>query len=232
MADQKPTLILLHGALGTKEEFHELLPKLSKRFELHPLTFEGHGEERSISRPFRIDHFVENVLGYLNEKNITQTNIFGYSMGGFVALTLAKHQPDRVKKVSTLGTVLQWSKEVADRECGFLNPEVIEKKVPHFAKELKKRHPNGWKKVVHNTREMLQYLGTHPDLVERDWDNIQIPTRFHVGDRDATAGLASTIEVYTKMQEAELSVLPGTPHPFDQVNKEKLAYSLKEFYLG
>jgi pimeloyl-ACP methyl ester carboxylesterase len=229
MSDQKQSLILLHGALGTKNELDELSPTLGDHFDLHSLNFEGHGENNLNHRPFRISHFAENVLSYLDENQISKAHIFGYSMGGYVALTLAKNHPERVEKVATLGTVLQWNKEIAGRECRYFNPVKIEEKVPHFAKILNQRHPNGWKEVVDKTREMLQYLGGNPDLVEEDWNGLQMPVRFHVGDRDATAGIASTIEVYSKMDEGELSVLPATPHPFEKVDKEKLADSLKEF---
>lgn len=230
MADQKQSLILLHGALGTKNEFDELAPKLENHFNLHRMDFEGHGETGSINHPFRMEHFAENVLNYLDENKIKQANIFGYSMGGYVALVLAKHQPKRVKKVATLGTILQWNEEIAGRECRYLNPAKIEEKVPHFAQKLEKRHPNGWKEVVDKTREMMQHLGEDPNLKNEDWSELQPEIRFHVGDRDMTAGLESTIDIYKKIEQTELSVLPATPHPFEKVNKEKLAGSLREFF--
>ncbi|HEX6983066.1 MAG TPA: alpha/beta fold hydrolase [Balneolaceae bacterium] len=229
MPNKKQPLILLHGALGTKNEFDDLIPELEKDFELHWLNFEGHGENTPTDRPFRIDHFAESVVEYLDENEISKVNIFGYSMGGYVALVLAKNHPKRIKRVATLGTVLQWIGEVAERECRYLNPVKIEEKVPHFAKKLDERHSSGWKEVVNKTKEMLQYLGFNPNLTDNDWREIKAPIRIHIGDRDTTAGLAPTIEVYKKIEQAELSVLPATPHPLEKVNKEALAASLKEF---
>jgi pimeloyl-ACP methyl ester carboxylesterase len=227
---QKQPLILLHGALGTKNEFDELIPGLEKYFKLHLLNFEGHGKNNSTDRPFRINNFTENVIEYLDDKGIGQANIFGYSMGGYAALVLAKNHPERVGKIATLGTVLRWDKEIAERECRYLNPAKIEEKVPHFAKKLDERHPNGWKEVVDKTREMLQYIGDNPDLTDQDWSKLQVPIRFHIGDRDVTAGLQSNVEVYKKTEHSELCVLPNTPHPFEKVDKERLSGSLIEFY--
>src|SRR5699024_2238656 len=108
-------------------------------------------ENEPADRPFRMEYFAENVLEYLDKNSIRPINIFGYSMGGYVALLLAKHHPERIQKIATLGTVLQWNKNVAERECRFLNPDKIEEKVPHFAEALAKKHPGGWKQVINKT---------------------------------------------------------------------------------
>lgn len=228
--DNKFHLILLHGALGTLEQFDFLMPELKKRFEVHRLNFEGHGEAGPTDSPFRISYFTENVLGYMDEHSIDQAYFFGYSMGGYVALVLAKDHPERVKSVATLGTILQWDEEKAERECQYLHPKKIKEKVPHFAKQLKERHLSGWEQVVNNTRDMLQYLGVHPEIKSDDWKYINCPLRFYVGDRDTTAGLSETIEVYQKTDKSELMVLPKTGHPISEVDKELLVSSMEIFF--
>lgn len=226
----KQSLLLLHGALGTKKQFDPLLPLLEDNFELYYLNFEGHGEASPTENFFRIEFFVENVLGYLDEHGIYKTNIFGYSMGGYVGLTLAKDHPERVKKVATLGTILQWDKEIAERECKYLYPDKIKEKVPHFAKQLQERHISGWERVVDRTRGLLEYLGVHPEIKPDDWKKIMPPLRFHIGDRDTTADLNKTTEIYRKIDKSELMVLPKTGHPIIEANKELLATSLQHFF--
>lgn len=227
----KKPLVLLHGALGSKAQLDELVPGLEQNFEVHQLDFEGHGGAGPTDSPFRLEYFVENVLGFLDEHDIPQTNIFGYSMGGYVALMLAKDYPERIKKVATLGTILQWSVETAQRECKYLHPEKIKDKVPHFAEALDEQHPAGWQRVVERTREMLHHLGNHPPLTERDWKEVKTPVRFHIGDRDTTAGLETTAQIYKKTDNTELCVLPNTSHPIEAVKTEMLIASLTAFYL-
>ena len=41
-------LLLLHGALGSKEQFTALNEQLSSEFEVHTLDFEGHGIEHHL----------------------------------------------------------------------------------------------------------------------------------------------------------------------------------------
>lgn len=231
MPNQKGSpLILLHGALGTLEQFDFLLPELKGHFEVHRLNFEGHGEAGPTDSAFRMSYFAENVLGYLDEHGIDEANFFGYSMGGYVAMVLAKTHPERVGKVATLGTILQWDEQVAERECRYLHPSKIKEKVPHFAEQLKKRHLSGWERVVNRTRDMLQYLGVNPDIKESDWGSINCPLRFHIGDRDTTAGLDATTAIYRKTENSELVVLPKTGHPIIEADKDFLILSLKQFF--
>lgn len=228
----KPILLLLHGALADKSQFDSLIPRLNDGFDVHTINFEGHGDLRATDRPFRIKYFAQNVLAYLSERDIKKVNIFGYSMGGYVALTLTKNHPKRIEKIATLGTVLQWDEEKAESECRYLNPDKIMKKVPHFATGLEKQHKCGWETMVNKTSEMLHCLGKKPDLKKEDWPGLRHSIRLYVGDRDTTAGLEETVKIYRKIKQSELCVLPDTAHPFKKINKEILAKSLLKYFVA
>lgn len=64
----KPNLLLLHGALGASDQFAPLLPLLEEHYQVHCLDFEGHGRAALRSRPFRIEHFAENAIDYLEQQ--------------------------------------------------------------------------------------------------------------------------------------------------------------------
>ena len=223
-------ILFLHGALGTEKQFHPLISELHGAENVYTLTFEGHGTEDIPNRPFRIENFAENVIRYMDEQNIETANIFGYSMGGYIALYLAKTAPERVGKIGTLGTVMTWNPEKASAETKLLNPSKIEEKVPKFAKILDGQHPNGWEDVVLKTKDLLEHLGDHPTLSTEDFREIDHPVRIHIGDRDNTADLNETVKVYGQMKKAELSVLPATPHPIQKVDIGRLADSLDDFF--
>ena len=60
------TLLLLHGALGTSVQLEPLTERLrASSFRVHALDFEGHGLGAPGTRPYRIEHFAENVLAAL-----------------------------------------------------------------------------------------------------------------------------------------------------------------------
>jgi pimeloyl-ACP methyl ester carboxylesterase len=223
-------LILLHGALGTSEQLGPLSEKLDVDQPVHRLNFEGHGSGVQPDRPFRMEYFAENVLKYMDENEIGQADLYGYSMGGYVALYIALHHPERVGKISTLGTVLKWSPEVAEREVKFLNPEKILEKVPKFATELNRRHPEVWEEVALKTKDLLSDLGKTPRIKDDEWSDIDHKVRIHVGDRDETAGIQQSMEVYRELEDGEFVVLPNSPHPIEQVDMDLLVASLNGFF--
>ena len=81
-------LLLLHGALGTKKQFNPIKKILAKKFEIYDFDFDGHGATE-LKEGFSIELFSENVSQFLLENKIEKINIFGYSMGGYVALHAA-----------------------------------------------------------------------------------------------------------------------------------------------
>ena len=120
-------LLILHGALGSASQLDPVKSTFEgKGIVVHSLNFSGHGGA-SFQSNFGIEQFSSDTLQYLQHHQLQQVDIFGYSMGGYVALWLAKMHPDRVGRIVTLGTKFDWSEESAAKEVKKLNPEKIQK---------------------------------------------------------------------------------------------------------
>ena len=149
-------LILLHGATGSASHFANLIKQLPSTWDIHAINFYGHGGEPSNHKGFSIQAFAEQVASVMSNKKISAANIFGYSMGGYVAMYMARHLHITIQKIVTLGTKFNWDEAIAEKECKMLRPETIEQKVPAFAQSLAQRHgQDDWKSVLHRTAEML-----------------------------------------------------------------------------
>jgi len=215
-------LLILHGAIGSKKQFEGISETLKNSFTVHSINFSGHGGE-PMPASFSIETFANDVLNYLSKNNITTINIFGYSMGGYVALYLAKHFPKKVNKIFTLATKFNWTNEIAAKEIKMLNAEKISQKIPAFAKLLQERHqPNDWKLVLHNTSNMMVEMGKKNPLTIEEYENIKTPVLIGIGDKDEMVTLEETIAIYRKLPNANLIVLPHTPHPIEKVNIKRL----------
>ena len=226
----KPELLLLHGALGSQTAFDALRPGLTDYFQLHSLDFEGHGP-RKTDRSFRIAHFAENVLDYMDDHHIPQIDIFGYSMGGYVALYLAREFPQRVNNIFTLATKFHWTPDGAEKEVKMLDPDIILPKVPHFAKALMARHTGqGWREVLLRTSEMMLSLGKEP-VLWTELSDLPHHVRVGIGDRDTMVTLEESLELYRLLQHGELQVLPATHHPLEKVDVERLGRAIREFFI-
>ena len=224
------TLLLLHGALGSGTQLKGLAEKLSSEFDVHWLDFPGHGGLDFPDDGFSIEVFASSVLQYLEKKSLHEVNIFGYSMGGYVALYLARHHPQSVRKIFTLGTKFDWTPDQAKKEVRQLDADKILEKVPKFAQMLAQRHnPQDWKQVLANTSAMMLRLGDHPTLTSEDFQSLSLPVLLGLGDQDRTAGIQATIRVYEMLQQGQLLVLPDTPHPLEKVDSDILSHHIRLF---
>src|SRR5688572_15290055 len=115
-------LLLLHGAIGAASQFEKLTQLLQPDFEVFSLNFSGHGGKEIPEPGFNMPLFANDVLTFMEEKQLDKVDIFGYSMGGYVALYLALHYPEKVNRIMTLGTKFDWSPEIAAHETRMLNP--------------------------------------------------------------------------------------------------------------
>lgn len=222
-------ILLLHGALGAAEQFMPLASSLSKNYIVHTLNFSGHGGETDITS-FTIASFADQVHAYINSGSIDKISIFGYSMGGYVALYYAKQYPQHVNKIFTLATKFLWTPEIAQQEIKMLNAAKIAEKIPAFAQALEKRHqPNDWKQLLLKTAELMTDLGNHSPLKDEDLERLEVPVLIGIGDKDTMVTLEETIHAYRKIKNANLVVFPKMQHPIEKVDVKRLADEINSF---
>lgn len=223
-------ILLLHGALGAKEQLSALANALQGKFHIHSFNFSGHGGRAFPPESFSIPLFSYQIAEYMQENNISQANIFGYSMGGYAAMYLAKHYPGKINTITTLATKFHWDEITAAKEVKMLDASTIQEKVPAFAAQLQKRHaPNDWKEVLEKTKQLLTGLGNQNTLLPEDYTTITTPSLIMLGDRDKMVTLDETVTVYKQLPSAQLAILPGTPHPLEQVDTDLLASFINRF---
>lgn len=223
-------LLLLHGAIGSEEQLFPLRDLLRDRFTIHSLNFSGHGG-KVLPVSMSMDLFANEVLDYVEQKQLTALQIFGYSMGGYVGMYLAHQHPHLVTKLATLGTKYIWTPEIASKETRMLQADVIEQKVPAFAQALSERHGiKEWKTVLSLTASMLLELGAKPLLTEDLLHQIQTKSLLLIGEKDTMVSVEETSIIAKYLPNAALKVLPNTAHPIEQVDTNMLAEQLIRFF--
>jgi len=222
-------LLLLHGALGSEKSLQPLRELLQNDFDVFSFSFQGHGGSELPESDFTIAGFANEVIAFLDKNHIDSIAIFGYSMGGYVGLYLAKHFPERIQQLFTLATKLNWTIEGAQKEASMLNPTIIKEKVPKYALSLEQMHGENWEALMTKTAQMMLNLGQNPEVKESDFEHINIPVLLSVGDKDIMVTLEETIAVQRKIKDSQLLVLPRTIHPIDRVDAVELAHQIKRF---
>jgi len=227
---KKNPLLLLHGALGSKAQLIPFVENLATDFDVRMLNLRGHGGQAYGEEPFSMDLFVEDVLDYMAENNLEQVDVFGYSMGGYVALNLARLHPEKIGKIFTLATKFAWSVETSAKEVKMLNPELIEAKVPAFAKQLKERHaPQDWKEHLEKTAEMMLALGDGAALSIENFSSIEHQVMVTVGAKDKMVSKEESQEIAAALPNGKFELLADFPHPIEKVDVALLCEKIRHF---
>lgn len=223
-------LVLLHGAIGSKDQLQPLADSLSGEYIVHTLNFNGHGGEPFTETAFSVPGFAGDVRKYLEQQNIELAHVFGYSMGGYVALYLAKQAPFLIDRVITLATKFDWNPDIANKEAAMLNPQTIAEKVPAFADSLQKRHhPNDWKLVLQKTKDFLFHLGEKNELLPGDYKTLITPCLLLLGDGDKMVTKQETMDAMQYLPNGKFEVLENTPHPIEKVDIPMLSHMIRNF---
>lgn len=214
-------IILLHGAIGSKQQMSPLHSSLNSNHRVYSYDFPGHGEHSPFEQDFSIEVFENWISKEINSME-GDVAILGYSLGGYVALRLAIAYPEKIKAVMTFGTIFDWHPEQAVKQISMINPEKIKEKVPVFAAHLENTHGEKWPKVLSQTHVLLQRLGEKPLLDSANLSEIKANCLITVGDRDALVSIEESIHTYKSIPNASLAVYANTGHPFEKAPHDKI----------
>src|SRR3954453_8203310 len=108
MASDKPPLVLLHPFLVSGNVWQDVVPRLSSYHQVFTPTALGHcGGPAVRRRPVTIWDVIDTAERYLDERGLDRPHLAGNSMGGFVALELARR--GRAETVCALSPAGFWS---------------------------------------------------------------------------------------------------------------------------
>jgi esterase/lipase len=211
-------IILIHGAIGAKDQLEFLANALKQEgCNVFVLNFSGHGHS-AFQDKFGIEQFALELEQFININHLIAPTIFGYSMGGYVALYLAYCKPTLLGSIITLGTKFEWSPEISQKEIKMLNVQTILEKVPKFAETLKLRHGQNWELLLQKTVEMMLNMGLKNTMSLSDFKTIQNKVFIGLADKDTMVGLNETISVYKQLSNGAMYMLPDSKHPIETVN--------------
>jgi pimeloyl-ACP methyl ester carboxylesterase len=217
-------LLVLHGGLFNIDlQFGELLPSLAKDRQVIAADFQGHGRTNDIDRPLTSADLASDVVGLLKQLGVSHADIFGFSVGGGVALYLAIRHPELVRKliVSSASFHPDGDRPENSEAVGEMTVDMIAG-TPMEAEYLAKSpHPD-------RLQELLNKLGTFDQgftgWSDDDIRGIAAPTLITVGDCDAV-NLEHVVKFlqlrggdvngdFSGVPASQLAVFPGITHFF------------------
>ncbi|MAP12753.1 MAG: alpha/beta hydrolase [Gammaproteobacteria bacterium] len=226
----KPPILLLHAALGAKDQLAPLANQFADAFTVLTMDFDGHGERAAAGEELRYETMAADAVALLDEHGLNNVPVFGHSMGGYVGLFLCVHFPERVRALHTLGTFFEWGPESAGRMLTELNADVIAEKVPNYAAALEARHTGiGWRAVIERTAGMIERTGAAPPVALEQLAEVRQPVRVGVGDRDHLTSVDACMKLSRALPNGEMIVFPRAGHPIERTPLDMLGYSIRDF---
>jgi pimeloyl-ACP methyl ester carboxylesterase len=90
-------IVFIHGFCETHEIWKEFVTPFITSYRVITLDLPGFGSSELLSTPFTIDDVGDAVAETLEHHNISDAAIIGHSLGGYVALSLAKNHSSLLK---------------------------------------------------------------------------------------------------------------------------------------
>lgn len=101
----RPTVVLLHGSPGDKEDFRSLGPELGKRYRVVAPDLPGFGGSTEDIPDYSIRAHARYIIELIDALGIERAHLLGFSMGGGVALNFADVAPQRVESITMLSSI-------------------------------------------------------------------------------------------------------------------------------
>jgi 3-oxoadipate enol-lactonase len=111
-----PTVLLLHGWMASADlNWLGTFPVLAGRYHVVAMDHRGHGRGIRSREPFSLEDCADDAAGLLRELGVRNAIVAGYSMGGPVALLLARRHPDRVRGLVLIATAAELARSPVRR---------------------------------------------------------------------------------------------------------------------
>lgn len=211
-----PTLLLLHGVMGSLHSWQGWVDQLASHYRIVRLDLPGFGNSGHLaSDDYSPEHALELIDQICAHLHVEQLSLAGNSLGGFFAWYYAAHRPERVEKLVLLDPVgypqrlpplvSLLSLPVLGGLAGHLSPDKLVGRVLHA------RSPSA---AVRVSRQ----LASLDAELSRQIQRVRCPTFLMWGQEDRWVPVELLDAWRRDLPAAQVKVYPGVGHmPMDEV---------------
>lgn len=238
-------LVFIHGLSDNLHFWEVLAGNLKEDYQVLRVDLRGHGETELGDDVITVDLMTDDLKNLLDELQIENANLIGFSLGGAVALDFAVRYPQMLSALVLMSTFYkadEYFTGVANQfkdalEKGFedfydlilpmvLCPDVIEDNLEelNLLKSLALQ--------TANTEAYIQAVDASINFdVENELSKIDVPTLVLAGKYDEISLLDSQINMKNKIKNSDLIVFDDVKHNLlVGKNNMKILNILRTFY--
>jgi pimeloyl-ACP methyl ester carboxylesterase len=243
-----PPLLILNGFAATSADWDpSFIDRLASANQLILIDNRGIGDSTDNGVPFDIRQLADDTARVIDTLGFERTSVLGWSMGGFIAQTLATQHPNRVDKLILLSTDPGTDAELASSNVW---SQLLDTSgTPHeqarrllsllFPAEVAEAVYRQFGDIVAEARARLS-----PDLVKRQaaamdsWHRdsvgnrphaINAPTLIAAGTEDKVIPPSNALKLVNAIPGAWLAQFPRGGHAFTAQYPQQLADLINGF---
>jgi len=211
-------VLVLHGSNGSAAEMEPLTAALRAYVpDARAIDLLGHGG-RPVPERFSTRAFAEDVVAWLDRERIDRTTVLGYSTGGYLALYLARHFPERIERAVALATKYVFDASSIAHWVHLAQPERLKLRGGPRLANLQRFHaPQSWEAVTLANARYFEDLGREPPLSDRDLGSIRPRVMLVSSDRDQLVPWKEMLDLRRLIPGCHLAMFYGGAHPIAAV---------------
>jgi pimeloyl-ACP methyl ester carboxylesterase len=235
-----PALVLLHSNGASARQFDPIIAGLAGAHTVYALDLPGHGDSDPLGRHHTIEEYGDAVSGFIDAVGAGRCPVAGSSVGGLIALHLARATPARIAAVGLIETPIRddafWGAQWPRLEKAFTaTQQSFDEVRPRFRDITPALHER-WNidRAKAGAKTMMDVMwagrafdaaGALDALAAAD-----LPVWVAIGEAGPIADLIETYRL--RLPRAAHNVFPGCGH-FPMIDApERFAAALRDFLAG
>lgn len=226
IAADTPQLLLLHGWGFGADVWRSLIEQLDARWRVNAISLPGYEKDNDQSQNVMP---VPALLDRLTESLEQSVILIGWSLGGLLAIELARRYPDRIKALGLIAALPCFNRQ-PDWAAGWDNPAVtavhdrLQQDAAAATRYVAALAARGDEHSRHIRQTLTDLAVSRQGVLERDLDylrhtdlrqafaGLDIPVHVWLGDRDAFIGGDCAGAIRTLQSDAHIHELEHTGH--------------------
>ncbi|HLI96332.1 MAG TPA: alpha/beta hydrolase [Candidatus Baltobacteraceae bacterium] len=224
----KPPLVVIHGANGSGASMQPFSDQLKPYMDVFAPDLIGHAG-RPLPERLTIEEMAADVIAQMDARDLARAYLFGYSSGGYLALYLARHYPERFIAVAALAVKYVFDERTVAHWTHLADAKRVRERNPQSGRMdelIRMHHPQDWETLVGLTCEYFKSLGRKEPLSIDDLRGISQPAMLFSSDNDQVVPLSEATELAKLLPDSRLVVFKGQSHPFKVVPVVAIARAL------
>ncbi|MET9780943.1 alpha/beta hydrolase [Nocardiopsis alba] len=233
-------LLLIHGQSLDHEMWEGVYTDLAEHHRVVRMDLRGTGgSDAPVDGPYSMELLAGDALAVLDDLGIDRAHVYGFSMGGKVAQTLAASAPERVGALVLGSTAPGGDNEVerphhASVALRKANTEEGRDLIAHlfYTPEWADSHPETVARILPCNPLRAQRRHYEASLKHDGWDRlplIQAPTLVVHGEDDELTPVANAELLAERIPDARTLILPGARHGYPHEAAPKATEAVVDF---